>query len=113
MTRLASIIFVLGLLPWVAFAQPSRVLTIAVPPGDVPDFVCVVYCGATAHDATPRFCKAITGRGVVQLTVPSGQCFQAVTRTNGVLSFPSRRSDPEPEEPDEDEGRGPAPEFEK
>ena len=113
MTRLASIIFVVGLLPWVAFAQESRILTVRIPPETSPEFACLVECGATAYDAIPLFCKAVAGRSVVSITVSRGTCYQAVTRTNGVLSFASERSDPEPEEPDEDAGRAQAPVLEK
>ena len=101
------------LIPWVAFAQGSRVLTVRIPSGTSPGFACVVRCGATAHDAEALFCKSVTGRGMVSITVPRGTCYQPVTRTGGVLSFPGKRSDPEPEEPDENAGRGPAPQFEK
>ncbi len=106
-------IVLIGLIPWFALAQDTRVLSVRIPTGTNPDEACLVRCGATAHDATPLFCRAVSRREVVPITVSLGQCYQAVTRTNGVLSFAGKRSDPEPEEPDENAGRGPAPEFEK
>lgn len=40
--RVANWIVLMSLIPWVAFAQPSRVLKVTLPAGAAPDEVCLV-----------------------------------------------------------------------